>query len=376
MPEISSVETHASASEISSDWKQLEEACAASGYQTRRWVEPWLRVVGRAHGAEPLFILARDETDSPAILFALSVTKASGLRVAAYAGERDSNVNMPLVRPGVRMDGSTLGRVLAAGARKAGVDAFALLNQPVEWRGAPHPMSALPGQASPSFLHSTRLEASGQALLQSRMTGEGRKRLRWRTRKLEELGPVSLLHAGTPMETREIIEAFRRQKKVRIDAMGAASGFDVDLACAFMEEAAVADEPGVELHALMAGERVAAIYCGVAHGGRFHAMVNSYDTERDIARASPGDVATTLLLKALCDRGFGEFDLGVGEAGYKESWCEIQEPLFDTFVGVTARGKAYCIARRAQQKAKRHIKQSAWLWPLAQKVRARLGRAA
>lgn len=367
------METHTSPDKIYNDWKYLEEACPGSGYQARRWVEPWMRVVGRARNAESLFILARDAKDSPALLFALSVASRSGLRVAAYAGDRDSNVNMPLLRPDVRMDATTIRTILLDGARQTGVDAFGLLNQPVEWRGAAHPMSALGGQPSPSFLHSTGLEETGETLLASRLSAEDRKRLRWRLRKLEAFGPVSLLTARAPDEARLIIEAFRSQKKIRIEAMGAAGGFDVDLACAFMEAAAVSDEPGVELHALVAGERVAAVYCGVTHNGRFHAMVNSYAVERDLARASPGEIITTLLLQNLCDRGFAEFDLGVGEAEYKRSWCERQEPMFDTFVGVSARGKAYCIAQGAKLRTKRVIKQSAWLWPLAQKVRARLG---
>jgi CelD/BcsL family acetyltransferase involved in cellulose biosynthesis len=367
------VETHTSPDKISNDWKYLEEACPVSGYQARRWVEPWLRVVGRARNAESLFILARDREDSPALLFALSVANRSGLRVAAYAGDRDSNVNMPLLRPDVPMDATALRSILVDGARQAGVDAFALLNQPVEWRGVAHPLSALPGQPSPSFLHSTKLEESGEALLASRMNADGRKRMRWRLRKLEAFGPVSLLTARSPDEARLIIEGFRSQKKIRIDAMGAAGGFDVDLACAFMEAAALSDEPGVELHALLVGERVAAVYCGVTHGGRFHAMVNSYAVEREIARASPGEIITTLLLQNLCDRGFAEFDLGVGEAEYKRSWCERKESLFDTFVGVSARGMAYCMAQKAKLRTKRIIKQSPWLWSLAQKVRTRLG---
>ncbi|MBX9758998.1 MAG: GNAT family N-acetyltransferase [Beijerinckiaceae bacterium] len=376
MSEISAVETHASCDEISNDWKHLEATCAISGYQTRRWVEPWLRTVAKARGVEPLLILARDSTASPVALFPLTVSAGGGLRIASYAGDRDSNINMPLVRRDMRLDAMAIRRVLAEGARQASLDAFTLLNQPVEWRGAPHALSALPGQASPSFLHATRLAASAETLLQERMNGDGRKRLRWRLRKLAELGPVSLQKAETPAQALAIIEAFRMQKKIRIDGMGAGAGFDVDLASAFLEAAALADEPGVELHALVTGERIASVYCGVVHDGRYHAMVNSYDTERDVARASPGEVCTTLLLQSLCERGVAEFDLGVGESGYKASWCERREALFDTFVGASAAGKAYCLAQSAKQRTKRYIKQSAWLWPLAQKVRARIGRAA
>lgn len=376
MPEIATVEAHASWDEISSDWKRLEIACPISGYQTRAWIEPWLDVIARARGAEPLFILGRDSEGAPAVLFALTVSSSAGLRVASYAGDRDSNINMPLVQPGVRLDALTARRVLMQGARQANVDAFALLNQPVDWRGAPHPLAALPAQASPSLLHSTQLPASADALLQERLSNDGRKRLRWRLRRLAEYGPVSLELAQTPEQAMATIEAFREQKKIRIDEMGAAGGFDVDLVCDFFKAAALRDNPGVELHALRAGERIVGTYCGIVRDGCYHAMVNSYETDREFARISPGDLITTLLLQSLCERGVAEFDLGVGESSYKEAWCDRCEALFDTFVGVSAAGKAYCLARSAQQRTKRYIKQSAWLWPLAQKVRSRLGRAA
>lgn len=376
MPQIFAVETHASCDEISSDWKRMEIACPISGYQTRAWIEPWLDVIGRARGAQPLFILGRDSAGAPAVLLALTVSSSAGLRIASYAGDRDSNINMPLVQPGVRLDALTARRVLTQGARQANVDAFALLNQPVDWRGAPHALAALQAQASPSFLHSMQLAANADALLQERLSSDGRKRLRWRLRKLAEHGPVSLQLAQTPEQALATIEAFRRQKRIRIDEMGAAGGFDVDLVCDFFQAAALRDNPAVELHALRTGERIAAMYCGIVHDGCYHAMVNSYETDRDFARASPGDVITTLLLQSLSERGLAEFDLGVGEAGYKAAWCDRRGALFDTFVGVSAAGKAYCLARSAQQRTKRYIKQSAWLWPLAQKVRARLGRAA
>lgn len=375
MQEIKTVETHGSPSAVSNDWKRLEDACDISGYQTRRWVTPWLATVGRAQGQEPLFILGRDESGAAAALFTLMASPKGAVRVASYAGGRDSNINLPLVRPGVRFDAPTIRRVLREGARAAGIDAFALYNQPDEWRGAPHPMAALPGQPSPSQLHSTKLEGDGNAFI-ARLSSDARKRLRWRLRKLEEFGPVELLHARTPAEIANVLAAFRQQKKVRIDAMGASAGFGVDLAAEFIQEAASAEEPGAELHALMAGERVVAMYCGVVHAGVYHAMVNSYDTAPEISRASPGDVIMIRLLQTLSDRGVCGFDLGVGEAAYKARWCDRQEPLFDTILGVSAKGKAYALAQSAKQRAKRRVKQSAWLWPLAQKVRARLGRSA
>ncbi len=103
---------------------------SVSGYQTRKWVTPWLRTIGSALGLEQLLILGRDENGSAAALFVLTIAPAGRIRVASYAGGRDSNINMPLVRPDVLLDRDAVYRMLTEGSRSTGVDAFALLNQP------------------------------------------------------------------------------------------------------------------------------------------------------------------------------------------------------------------------------------------------------
>jgi CelD/BcsL family acetyltransferase involved in cellulose biosynthesis len=68
-------------------------------------------------------------------------------------------------------------------------------------------------------------------------------------------------------------------------------------------------------------------------------------------------------------RGFCEFDLGVGEARYKNEACEAVEPLFDSAFGVSARGRLAAWAFLAGQRAKRAIKQSPRLKALHTRLR-------
>lgn len=371
MQSIKSIEAYASWNDIADEWLSLESTSRISGYQTCRWISPWFRTIGAAYGLRPLLILARDQTSAPAALFVLAVDSKSSVKVASYAGGRDSNINMPLVRADIWLDQTSLRRMLTEGARLGSVDAFCLLNQPPQWRGAANPLAQLASQPSPSLLHGTTLPETGDQIISS-MSGDGKKRMRWRLRKLEDTGPVSFFQAQTREEIVAVVEAFRRQKKVRIDAMGVSAGFDVDLVAAFMEEAALAPEPGMQLFALKAGDRIVAMYGGVTHAGAFHAMVNSFDTDPEVSRTSPGELVTIRLLQALSDHGVREFDLGVGEAAYKDKWCDRHEPLIDNFIGVTAKGKAYAVAKSAKHSLKRNIKQSPWLWTLAKKIRAKV----
>jgi CelD/BcsL family acetyltransferase involved in cellulose biosynthesis len=97
-------------------------------------------------------------------------------------------------------------------------------------------------------------------------------------------------------------------------------------------------------------------------------MFNTY-TLSDNARQSPGLVLLVDIIRDLADRGMHGFDLGVGEATYKTFFCKETEPLFDSFLPVTALGRLAAITASAGGHVKRQIKQSRVLWNLARTLR-------
>jgi hypothetical protein len=75
------------------------------------------------------------------------------------------------------------------------------------------------------------------------------------------------------------------------------------------------------------------------------------------------------VIEAQCRAGRQMFDLGVGEAAYKDSVCDGDEPLVDVTVGVSPRGRVYALASDGLSQAKRFIKRTPWAWRLAQRLR-------
>ena len=65
----------------------------------------------------------------------------------------------------------------------------------------------------------------------------------------------------------------------------------------------------------------------------------------------------------------GSFDIGVGRAHYKSFFCREPEPLFDTFLPLTPRGRLAAAAFGAAYAAKRVIKHSPTLWTAVQALR-------
>jgi CelD/BcsL family acetyltransferase involved in cellulose biosynthesis len=193
------------------------------------------------------------------------------------------------------------------------------------------------------------------------------------------LGTITYERATTPERARAILEAFLEQKKSRFSRAGVDPEFARPQMRAFLDRAStrgiMEGRAAFELHALCVGERIVATYGAIRHGGSLHAMFNSFDQDREIARCSPGDLLLHRMLEDACLRGIGFFDLGIGEARYKASVCEEIVPLFDCIVPVTPLGYIAGMLAGLRLSAKRRIKRSPRIWSLIQKSRTLAARA-
>jgi CelD/BcsL family acetyltransferase involved in cellulose biosynthesis len=360
-------------------WTELESIAPASAYQTHKWVLPWIETVGRRSGVYPMIVVVHGTNGSPVALFPFGIVKQRSVRLVNFLGGRDSNSNFGLIRPGTQLDKYGIVSLLRAAAQKARLkpDAFVLTNQPRSWEGVPNPIALLQHQLSPSECHSATLDPNGEHLVDERLSADTRKKLRKKRKRLSELGPVSHIVASNPDDVTRIIDTFFAQKLERFHQKHISSDFEAPEAREFLLRACLdgveSGKPTIELHALAAGERIVAVYAGTPHRGRFHAMINSFDAAPEIACTSPGDLLLMSMMQMMCERRYKSFDLGIGEARYKSSWCDQSEPLLDTFFSVTLKGRAYVLSESVRLRLKRYVKQNEWAWKAIQKLQKRLG---
>ncbi len=119
----------------------------------------------------------------------------------------------------------------------------------------------------------------------------------------------------------------------------------------------------------MSGERIVATFGALAQADRLCGMFVSYDPDPEISRCSPGQLLILETIRDLSAQGVATFDLGVGEARYKDENCEAEEPLFDAAVAVTPIGLAFGSAALLRQRIKRWAKQTPWAWKVADGLR-------
>ena len=296
----------------------------ASPYQTRRWLTRWLDTKAAGLAIDPMIVVARDADGLPLALLPFGIRRTGRLTVAGFLGGRDSNFNLGLFRPGVSWDRNAVMDLLRRAAAQSGtsIDLFSLRNQPVLWEGTRNPLALLDGQPSPSFAHRVALMPDPRAFLQTLLSKDTRKKLRRKSERLAGIGPVEHRVATTPADRAACLDAFMDQRTARNLALGLSTS-DLPDQRRFLEHASdpAAGPPPVEAHGLYCGERIVATFFGTLHRHRFCGMAMSFDADPVLSRSSPGELMLVSLLESKCRQGLALFDLGIGEARYKTTYC-------------------------------------------------------
>jgi CelD/BcsL family acetyltransferase involved in cellulose biosynthesis len=369
---VSVYETLADAEAV---WRQFEDGGLSTPYQRFEWTIDFAETVGRAEGARILAVCGQDERGVPAVLLPLALSRSRGLRIATMVGGKHANYHMPLYAAGATdMEAATVKRFLRLAAQAVGgLDAFAFTNQPVEWQGAPNPFARLPAQPSPSNGYKLELNFDCSKTIERILSGESRKKLRKKEKRLSENGTLAYSRAATSAEVAAVLDAFFAQKAMRFEGTGIDNPFADPATAGFVRRACLdgieKGAPPIELYALRAGDKIIATFAGCADGRRFCGMFNSFDMGPDVSRWSPGDLLLIELIRMQCQRGLTTFDLGVGEARYKEMFCDSVEELVDVYVPATLKGSIYANAIAASRAAKRWVKRTPWAWRLARFAR-------
>ncbi len=357
-------------------WRALESdpAVLMTPYQRFDWVAAYCGA-GIDAGEAIRILLFRDGAGRPRLLIPLTVGRRGPLRIARMIGDRHANFHMPLFasREAAAIRPEDLTEALVRGGRAAGIDAFALRNQPRFWDGTPNPLSDR-GLPAPSDAYGMLLGPDAETTLRRVFSGDTRKKLRAKERKLVEvLGPVEHRIAGTPEAAAEIQAAFYAQKAARFADLGVADPYAGPEIRRFIAAATApaGTGPAIEVHALVASEsgRILATFGGAVDAVRFCGMWTSFDTDPELGRYSTGEILLHRIVGQQAARGRRALDLGVGEAGYKAKTCDETIELVEHTVPVSPASHAFVLVSGLAVRLKHRIKRSPRLWAAAQSLR-------
>jgi CelD/BcsL family acetyltransferase involved in cellulose biosynthesis len=373
---IASVDIVHDLGEAETIWRSLEDAQQFSTpYQRFDLLSCWQRQVGERENVKPFIVIAYDAERRPLLLLPLAVGHRHGVRTACFMGGKHSTFNMALWDRNFATDATAadLDALISAIRERSGADVLALTQQPLRWRDLPNPLALLPHQASVNDCPLLTM-APGAAPV-SLISNSFRRRLKGKERKLQTLPGYRYGVAATDTEIKRLLDWFFLVKPLRMAEQKLPNVFAEPAVEDFIRGACMAGLAGgghvIDIHALECDDEVIAIFAGVADGHRFSMMFNTY-TMSGNSRYSPGLILMRNIIDHYAGHGYRALDLGIGSDDYKRLFCKSDEPIFDSFIPLSRRGRLAASVMSAINRAKRLVKHNQALLHVVQKLRSAL----
>jgi CelD/BcsL family acetyltransferase involved in cellulose biosynthesis len=370
---IAAVDIFADLGQAEPIWRELEERQQShTPYQRFDFLTAWQRQVGERDGLRPFIVIATDAEHRPLLLLPLAVGRRHGMNIANFMGGKHSTFNMALwngefAASATRADMEALISMIA---QRREADVLALHQQPLRWRDQPNPMALLPHQASANDCPLLTLEPG--AAPATLISNSFRRRLKGKERKLQSLPGFRSYLANTDADIARLLDWFFRIKPLRMAEQKLPNVFADPGVEDFIRAACVTPLRGggraIDIHALECDEEVIAIFAGVADGQRFSMMFNTYTISGN-SKYSPGLILMRDIIDLYAAQNYRALDLGIGSDDYKRLFCKDDEPIFDSFLPLSASGKMAATAMSGLNRTKRLVKHNPALFKMVQKLR-------
>jgi CelD/BcsL family acetyltransferase involved in cellulose biosynthesis len=375
---IASVDILGDLSQAETIWRGLEhQQRFATPYQRFDFLERWQRQVGEPENLVPFIVIACDAERRPLLLLPLALRHRHGVRTARFMGGKHATFNMALWDKDFAVDATAADlEALISGIRaRSGADVLALTQQPQHWRDLPNPMALLPNQ--PSANDCPLMVIVPDEPPTARISSSFRRRLKGKERKLQTLPGYRYGVAAADAEIKRLLDWFFLMKPLRMAEQKLPNVFAEPGVEDFIRGACMTPLAGgghiIDIHALECDDEVIAIFAGVADGHRFSMMFNTY-TMSGNSRYSPGLILMRNIVDHYAALGYRALDLGIGSDDYKRLFCKSDEPIFDSFIPLSRRGKLAASAMSGISRVKRLVKHNQALFRVAQKLRSTLHR--
>src|SRR5437763_1765745 len=354
-------------------WRKLEGAQTSfTPYQRFDFLSAWQRQVGEREGLVPFIVIAYDAERRPLLLLPLALRHAYGARCASFMGGKHSTFNMALWNKDFAANATAadLEALIAALSERHEADVLALHQQPLRWREGPNPLALLPHQPSANDCPLLTMEPGAAPV--ALVSNSFRRRLKGKERKLQPLPGYRYHVANAETDITRLLDWFFRIKPLRMAEQKLPNVFADPGIEDFIRNACTTPLANgnhvIDIHALECDEEVIAIFAGVADGHRFSMLFNTY-TMSASSKYSPGLILMRDIIDHYAAQGYRALDLGIGSDDYKRLFCKDDEPIFDSFIALSQRGRLAAGVISGLNRTKRLVKHSPALLGMGEKLR-------
>jgi CelD/BcsL family acetyltransferase involved in cellulose biosynthesis len=319
-------------------------------FQSREFLDIWLDTIGKASGVEPYFVVVRDADGRPVLYLPLIIETKFNVRLLRFMDCGVADYNAPIVAADRSLSRQDFHDVWAKVlALLPGFDVIDLKKIAGDVAGVVNPLA---------YLDRTPFGDSGHAIVLTRLREQTdtrravvrlRRKLQTYAKGLSRIGEPRFIVNPDAAEAAPVAERLlelKRQKYQRTSTPDFLTAPGVER---FYREMMSPGRLGTISHlsALMIGDTVASAHLGFIGRGRFYYIFPAYDTE--FGRHRVGHLLMEHLIDQSIAQDFETFDLGIGDASYKNKWATHHLAVYNHERAVTAAGRVYLQMRRVRR---------------------------
>jgi CelD/BcsL family acetyltransferase involved in cellulose biosynthesis len=334
-------------------WELLEPH--ATAFQTRAWLLPLYRIVAPALHMTPLFVTVSDRSSSrPMMILPLCIGRKWGLTVIEFADFGVTDYNAPPLSPTLTLtvaEARDLWDDICHALPPADIVLFDKVPETVS--GQPVPLAQLGWMRRMAMRAWTvRLPETRAEYDRTILKAKDRKEHRRKRRALTEwLGDLTLVHAATAGERQEIFEALKCQREARCKEAGYRDLLVDPTFERFYQSVAYGEFGDVAmLSALKAQDRIVATLFALSHNSDYLLVAHCFEPCAE--GLSPGIVAIDEMITHQIGLGARNFDLTIGNEGYKRQFGVTPSVLWEGMYPLSAKGWLFAQA----EETRRHVK--------------------
>jgi CelD/BcsL family acetyltransferase involved in cellulose biosynthesis len=346
------VELLAGANLAAADWPSLadDRDLRMHVFQSREFLDIWLDTIGKASRIEPYFVVVRDGDGRPVLYLPLAIETKFNVRLLRFMDCGVADYNAPIVAADRRLSRHEFQKVWAEIlALLPGFDAVDLKKIANDVAGAVNPLT---------YLDCTPFGDSGHVVALTRFRDQTdtrrsivrlRRKLQSYAKGLGQIGETRFLTNPDAAETAPLTERLLEFKRRKYERMSTPDFLTAPGVEQFYRQMTRPGRLGKISHlsALTVGDTVASAHLGFIGRGRFYYIFPGYDSQ--FGRYGVGHLLLQHLIDQSVAQDFDTFDLGIGDASYKNKWATQRLALHSHARAVTAAGRLYLQMRRIRR---------------------------
>jgi CelD/BcsL family acetyltransferase involved in cellulose biosynthesis len=370
---------HRELSAVENEWRSFQELADCTVFQTFDWLAAWQKHIGVPQRVKPVIVIGHFTDSEMAFLLPLCVEQKYGLRRLRWLGQDLCDYNAPLLARDFseRVEPDrflTIWQTLQGQMQSDPLlrhDWIDFAKMPKQLGGQTNPFTHVKVTPHPSGTHLAHLTDNWEKFYVAKRSSSTRRRDRTKRAHIAKHGEIRFVTATEAADAVRTVETLMEQKSRDFAHKGIPDLFARPGHREFFLDLATnpATREIVHISRTDVGTTIAAANLGLMFGDCYYHVLASY-TDGEIANYGPGILHLREMMSYAIRRGLKRFDFTIGDEPYKLEWSDTDAQLYDFVAPVTWRGTPATLTSNLYRSGKRIIKQTPWLWRLAEGARA------